>query len=113
MKKTSILNTFLFSMLCLSINESLADDAPQEKSAYRNLYNNGITAYKNKDYVTALKYLFSYRLVNENKLVEHEKFSSQLDAAIEHSERKLRDTIKLANGIEKKETESAIRAAGF
>lgn len=112
MKKKYVLNTLFFSMLLLTMNNSLADDT-QKNTPYGDIYDKGIAAYKNQDYVNALKYLFSYRLVNEGKLVEHDEFASKLDAAIEHSESKLREQIKLANRMESSEKEKKFRAAGF
>lgn len=113
MNKLYIMKAFLIGLMLLSMNASFADKTTQKSTDHRNIYDKGMTAYKNEDYVTALKYLFSYRLINEGKLVEHKEFSSQLNAAIEHSEKELRETIKLAGKNENKEKESRFRALGF
>jgi len=54
------------------------------------LYKIGQTAYSKKDYVTALKYLFAYKTLNENALLQNPSFLSDLNKSIEISEANIR-----------------------
>lgn len=89
MKPIQLKHLAIAVLLTVITTPLLADELKQGVNKGQELYTMGNEAYQNKDYVSALKYLFAYRVVNENELTSHEKFLTQLDKAIEISERKI------------------------
>jgi hypothetical protein len=75
--------------LCLTLAHVVvfSQECPGNKN--REIYNKGKYAYEKKDYVSALKYLFAYRLINEGELKKCKNLLIQLDKAIVDSEDKL------------------------
>lgn len=66
----------------------------QSPSNNLELYTKGNNAYKNKNYVDALKYLYSYKVINEYKLsAGHKGFLAKLNNAILDCELKLRQRL--------------------
>lgn len=78
-----------------------ADASPKNSDNEQTMYRMGNEAYLEKDYVSALKYLFAYRMVNEIELAKHKEFSAQIEEAIETSERKIREAIRFHNAYTK------------
>ena len=104
------MNRLIFQRLALTVlllgyfPFLFAEDAvEQSNSKARDIYRKGNDAYQNKDYVSALKYLYAYRVSNEKDLLEHKNFLSQLDEAIENSERQIRNAIKFRDDYLKRE----------
>ncbi len=64
-------------------------DRPNQVIALANFYDVGMKAYKERDFIAALKYLFAYRSANEKALEDNQDFLSQLDNAIAFCEKKL------------------------
>ena len=98
----------------------LADELAQKINKNQMLYKKGYEAYQNKDYISALKYLYAYRVANENKLPEHENFTAQIDEAITISEHEIRNAINSCERYAKEqkfnqryEAEGSIDAQGY
>jgi hypothetical protein len=93
---------FYRSIICafLSIPGAVLGDESQPQTALlsenvllADYYDIGMRAYKEEDFVSALKYLFAYRSANEGVLKQNESFLSRLDKAIEYCEKKLTENI--------------------
>lgn len=84
----------LISPVFLIIIYGFTSSLNQSSEIYGDLYKKGKNAYNNKNYVDALKYLYSYKVVNEDKLFELEpKFLKQLNSAIAECEIMLRQKL--------------------
>ena len=81
----------------------LSADELQDVNKEHEMYKMGNEAYQKKDYVSALKYLFAYRVANREELAKHDKFSTQIDEAIAISEKQIRDAIKFREKYTKSE----------
>ncbi|MCH8330265.1 MAG: hypothetical protein IH946_02620, partial [Bacteroidetes bacterium] len=85
--KTGFIACTLLFILGFTLNISL-------ETTYKDLYTKGNNAYKNKNYVDALKYLYAYKVINERVLNEyHAEFLGKLNAAISNCELKLRQKL--------------------
>ena len=101
--KTIILGIAL--CFALSMQASFAEEVETKVVTLDEMYEKGNEAYKSKDYLTALKYLFAYRAVNEEKLSEHTEFSDQLNEAIATSESYILEAIKFREKFVRRESE--------
>ncbi|MFM2368102.1 MAG: hypothetical protein RL619_398 [Bacteroidota bacterium] len=70
--------------LCVNITSSAFAESEED------LYKIGQKAFNDKDYVTALKYLFAYKTLNIAELKKHKKFLDDLDTSIKISEDNIR-----------------------
>ncbi|MBC8756347.1 hypothetical protein H2O64_16855 [Kordia sp. YSTF-M3] len=86
----------------------------QSSNNHSELYTKGNNAYKNKNYVDALKYLYSYKVINEQKLSnEHKDFLTKLNKAILDCERKLRQKLIVIRENENQTTRSYFNGNGY
>jgi hypothetical protein len=93
----SMKTLFLLVMLvaAVSIRSAWCDSTPSISYDREDLYREGHEAYKNGDFVTALKDLFAFEILNEKHFQagtsdELKKLRSALDQAVKRSESELR-----------------------
>ena len=72
------------------------------------LYVEGMNAYQQEDYVSAVKFLFAYQQMNKGKL--DLKFDKDLTHALDYSELKLRSLIETDRLIKQKSTQRSIHS---
>jgi len=86
----------------------------QSSNNFGELYTKGKNAYKNKNYVDALKYLYSYKVINEHKLSDgHKDFLAKLNNAILDCEFNLRQKLIVIRENENQTTTSYFNGNGY
>lgn len=92
--RTQIAVTIAMTLsLFATVGPTQAQDSPIQAVALVNYYDRGMKAYNEKDFLTALKYLFAYRSANEKVLRDNQAFLTKLDKAIEYCEMKLNNPV--------------------
>lgn len=79
--------------LFITVAPTQAQDSSIQAVALVNYYDRGMKAYNEKDFLTALKYLFAYRSANEKVLKDNQDFLITLDKAIAYCEMKLSNSV--------------------
>jgi hypothetical protein len=99
MKRLAIRPYLAALVLIIPLGNAVCDPATNSPLQRLDLYTDGQKAYKENDYVTALKDLFAFKLLNERKLQDGasdaaKDATTKLDQAIADSESKLQDIVK-------------------
>lgn len=82
MRKKIIVTITLIFIMCTHL--LLAED--EKGFAEEQLYKNGLHALKQKDYVSGLKYLYAFRVINKAALEDHKDLAAKIDQNISFCE---------------------------
>ncbi|AKP50834.1 hypothetical protein [Cyclobacterium amurskyense] len=108
------LKKWIVASIFLIIAFSFTSNNAHYSNNFGELYNKGNNAYKNKNYVDALKYLYSYKVINEHKLSDgHKDFLKKLNIAILDCELKLRHKLIVIRENENQKTTSYFNGNGY
>lgn len=89
--------SLLIIIWCLSVQVVLAKETETPQNDVDLYYQKGLKAYEKKDYISAIKFLFAYKVTHKKTLSSKSDFLTNLDKSIEYSEKQLRTALKMKN----------------